>query len=569
MAEPLSAGRRIYSAGLPLPDLRPSLSQPLTWFARDNLPISDTDAQFVKEEILTAALGNLADVDSRLEELRAEMLGMTAERNRWQETVDHCRGALSPLRRLPSEVLGEMFQIFCSQTDNIVDILDGPWLLSHVCSLWRRIVLSTPSLWTHIAVCNSFQPRASHAYPYASPALLDAALSHSNDLPLNVYFKNDADPTKLSEEFLYDRLYLLLGSLMRVAERWQHCSFCLLPQPEEIDSLEAVKGRLISLETLKIEFSAALRMSELQTIDTFEVAPKLRCVELYAVDYYRFILPFAQLACIREHWCNALEDDVIDDTLQAPVTSFQLYLLDCTQLDELHLVHSFFFHRVPDDPVPLISHRLRSLIISDPRLLDIVELPCLEALDIKTLPYVDDEGLTEWPECPNQMYAPIVPFLQHSRCPLKCLKITEPEVHTLTDILRLTPLLERLKLRYNRWGHMDASDIPALLAVLDPAQNPDVLPNLQSLTIHLGARGRNCTYGYPGYVTPWLNEAFNTAVANRQSGQLRKLLVMIRDFDFPSAQFEEALDRLGKCKRDGMDISVSTLIDGSSAQTLV
>lgn len=569
MPDLLPAGRRAYSASLPLLDLMPSLSQRLTRLTRDNIPISDTDAQFVQEDILPVALGNLAVVDSRLEELRAELLSMTAEQNRWQKTVDHCRGALSPLRRFPTEILEAVFQIFCSQTDNILDILDGPWLLSHVCSLWRRIVLSTPSLWTHIAVCDSFQPRVQRAYSYSSSTLLHIALSRSGDLPLNISFKNHADHMKLSQKFC-DRLHHLFELLMRVAERWQHCTFYFLSHIEDLESLEAVKGRLISLETLKIEFSSADHSWELQTVDYFEVAPQLRSVELYAVDHHEFILPFAQLVCIREHWLNDRENDDAG-MFPAPVSSFNRFLLECTQLDELHLVH-LFAHRVSSayDWIPMVSHRLRSLIISDPLLLKIVELPCLESLDIKTLSSIDYEGQAEWPVCPSQMYAPIVPFLRRSRCPLKCLKVTEPEAREVHEMVQLTPLLERLKLRYNCWGCMDDTDIPELLAVLDPARNADVLPNLKSLVIRLGAKVRRSSYGYPEYVTSWLNEAFCTAVANRQAGQLRKLLVTIYGFSldyFPGQ--EQVLAALRKCKRDGMDISVSMLDCESCARSFV
>ncbi|KAJ6580866.1 hypothetical protein B0H19DRAFT_844203, partial [Mycena capillaripes] len=64
---------------------------------------------------------------------------------------------LSPLRRMPSEVLSEIFSwISPSLRTELArrrfDVEDSPWVLTHISSRWRAVSISTPSLWSRIAI---------------------------------------------------------------------------------------------------------------------------------------------------------------------------------------------------------------------------------------------------------------------------------------------------------------------------------------------------------------------------------------------------------------------------------
>ncbi|KAJ7608988.1 hypothetical protein FB45DRAFT_670999, partial [Roridomyces roridus] len=60
------------------------------------------------------------------------------------------RTTLSPLRRMPPELLRHIFgfalPILASEVDGRVTS-HSPWTSTHVCSRWRDIAISTPSLW--------------------------------------------------------------------------------------------------------------------------------------------------------------------------------------------------------------------------------------------------------------------------------------------------------------------------------------------------------------------------------------------------------------------------------------
>ncbi|KAJ7482177.1 hypothetical protein B0H11DRAFT_1666321, partial [Mycena galericulata] len=66
---------------------------------------------------------------------------------------------LSPLRRMPPEILAEIFSWTLPslpeamhRSDNRFTIQESPWLLTHVSRRWRAVSISTPELWSLIAL---------------------------------------------------------------------------------------------------------------------------------------------------------------------------------------------------------------------------------------------------------------------------------------------------------------------------------------------------------------------------------------------------------------------------------
>ncbi|KAJ6481337.1 hypothetical protein C8R47DRAFT_595801 [Mycena vitilis] len=75
-----------------------------------------------------------------------------------RKTVDALLGALSPIRRIPPEILSVVF-LLCrdnslqsdaySIADSIADSREAPIVLGQVSSRWRTICHGTPLLWDH------------------------------------------------------------------------------------------------------------------------------------------------------------------------------------------------------------------------------------------------------------------------------------------------------------------------------------------------------------------------------------------------------------------------------------
>ncbi|KAE9382538.1 hypothetical protein BT96DRAFT_747313, partial [Gymnopus androsaceus JB14] len=60
------------------------------------------------------------------------------------------RNLLSPIRRIPLELLSGIFQLSCTPEDgwdSSHDIVNRISVLCRVCIAWRRAALSTPQLW--------------------------------------------------------------------------------------------------------------------------------------------------------------------------------------------------------------------------------------------------------------------------------------------------------------------------------------------------------------------------------------------------------------------------------------
>ncbi|KAJ6595071.1 hypothetical protein DFH09DRAFT_887300, partial [Mycena vulgaris] len=66
--------------------------------------------------------------------------------------ITSLKGVLSPIRRIPPEILAEIF-LNCRQNSrasefySITDPSEAPLLLGRVCSSWRVIAHGTPRLW--------------------------------------------------------------------------------------------------------------------------------------------------------------------------------------------------------------------------------------------------------------------------------------------------------------------------------------------------------------------------------------------------------------------------------------
>ncbi|KII85672.1 hypothetical protein PLICRDRAFT_116328, partial [Plicaturopsis crispa FD-325 SS-3] len=98
-------------------------------------------------EILDDAKTRLSCVKTelaRIDDARRWLLGEQAILKR---TITGHESIVSPCRRLPAELLSEIFS-FCLPAAKVVPQPDkAPLLLTRVCRKWRAIALSTPALW--------------------------------------------------------------------------------------------------------------------------------------------------------------------------------------------------------------------------------------------------------------------------------------------------------------------------------------------------------------------------------------------------------------------------------------
>ncbi|KAK7031033.1 hypothetical protein VNI00_013823 [Paramarasmius palmivorus] len=93
----------------------------------------------------------ISEPEKQVQLLNEKISQLQAERNRLQKFIDNHRALLSPARRLPRDIIAEVF-LHCLPVDQLptCDASEAPLVLTTVCRSWREIAITTPRLWRAI-----------------------------------------------------------------------------------------------------------------------------------------------------------------------------------------------------------------------------------------------------------------------------------------------------------------------------------------------------------------------------------------------------------------------------------
>jgi len=377
--------------------------------------------------------------------------------------VESLRSLLTPIRRLPPELLTEIFMHCLPRQRFIRPAPDqAPLLLAQICASWRRASISIPSLWTSLEL-HGFQTDTMGDEPLPEETqrvndLLYTWFSRTEDCPLSLSVQDDS---------------LLLTSVSKklddLAGRWQHLNLlvsehthrCLDPS-YEYSSLQSF--RLHTLEGLEEVLVHDLSGSMLN-------APQL--THFIWDNNAQHSTPIEML------WEN-----LTYLTLCTPMTIQQCL----TILPRLTRMQNLNLQDISTEPgnLPLCSvslPELKSLVLCSTE--DIH--PVFNAL---TLPNLREFVLSigSWP------HTSILNLFHRSRCPLESLNLYFPllsEAHFLECLERLHTTLIELTLQSNTERGFPITD-----AVLERLTNTGVgevlCPKLQIIAMYQCIR---CTEG--------------------------------------------------------------------------
>ncbi|KAJ7302964.1 hypothetical protein DFH08DRAFT_794099, partial [Mycena albidolilacea] len=120
-----------------------------------NEPLDDPELALI-HSVISDADARLACLDDEISTLEEKLQQLEEEHASLSHHRTRKKAILSPLSRMPSEVLGEIFMLTLPSVMADLgpkDYLVGsPWVLPHISSRWRATSLSTPSLWSRIAL---------------------------------------------------------------------------------------------------------------------------------------------------------------------------------------------------------------------------------------------------------------------------------------------------------------------------------------------------------------------------------------------------------------------------------
>ncbi|KAJ7601850.1 hypothetical protein DFH06DRAFT_378422 [Mycena polygramma] len=220
---------------------------------------------------ISAAPDELARHDAEIEWLRSVLGKLISDRDELAQYADRCRTVLSPIRRVPTELWATIFDM-CSPCapdgeDNLSDTTTpeeevnrlSQWhllQLSQVSSLWHKIAMGTPKLWSKIVVDTSLWNQITLS-PAKLLSLLNSSLKRGGNHPLTMeigVWAEDPQP------------HATMILLSQHASRWKDVYF--FSDLESTQLLADAKGNLDRLEKLHV-------FAEWKGVDIFQIAPRL------------------------------------------------------------------------------------------------------------------------------------------------------------------------------------------------------------------------------------------------------------------------------------------------------
>ncbi|KAH6904607.1 hypothetical protein BKA70DRAFT_1295843 [Coprinopsis sp. MPI-PUGE-AT-0042] len=256
----------------------------------------ESDRTLVQESIRQSKR-SLSEVDEELQKLKAQVADLECRRSRLEEGLAHKQGILSSLRRLPPEILEEIF----------LNITPAPLF-------WRSIYLSLPRLWStfHFDLSGVVNPGAQLQNSIAG--LLQTCLQRSGTELLRFTFQSQCSHVHSGQMNLYfdDLSRSLLTTLVEASSRWCEVNLSLDDLFMCSDALSLAKGRVPFLQSLRlVSKTTPIAALSRQAIDAFSDAPRLVKLSLqdviYPTSYLR--IPWSQLRYLNSKGCTFFEGE--------------------------------------------------------------------------------------------------------------------------------------------------------------------------------------------------------------------------------------------------------------------
>ncbi|KAF7336994.1 hypothetical protein MVEN_02135900 [Mycena venus] len=140
--------------------------------------------------LLVDPADELARLDAQIEEMEFALSQLKEKRASLKAPIDAHRALISPMRRVPLDVLQEIF-FSClpmPSMNALIEPAEAPLLLGRICRHWRRVAYSSPMLWSSIHIPSLNYDYHSHALTSKLESVVGAWLERSATCPLSISF---------------------------------------------------------------------------------------------------------------------------------------------------------------------------------------------------------------------------------------------------------------------------------------------------------------------------------------------------------------------------------------------
>ncbi|KAF7328294.1 F-box domain-containing protein [Mycena sanguinolenta] len=325
----------------------------LSQLSSTNEPPLEPELTFLRP-IVEKTRARLATLNAEISRLKNRLRELKDERTALSEFHSQNTRIISPVRRIPAEILGEIFSWTLPSMHEGFDTEECPWVLTHVCRRWRAVALSTPSLWSLITIDFSNEQK----YP-----LQMIRLQLKRARSLKVHFFGE----QIYESGPQITLFKLLAGY---CARWEELSIRLIS--DLVPHLRTLYPAPTALRKVWIQWDMEeSQPSTLHSVDFLRTAISL--VDIGVHCQYRFIP--TQLPMF--HRLTRYDFD-------APWTTHAELLKSLPNLIEVRIRRDF--DRLVDWPIPgkpIDLLRLRRLFVNDSTTLDYLRAPSAEEIAIQ------------------------------------------------------------------------------------------------------------------------------------------------------------------------------------------
>lgn len=469
---------------------------------------------------------NLEDIEDASTQLTEALKRLDILRGVLVTHLCECRRVLSPVRKLPAEILAEIF-LYASGTsagrpvtDEIPKLMRSPKHFLGVCRHWRETGISLQDLWTCIDIKLGFRDSETSLHNLAGLVGLHLQRSKSAPLYINLTSRNEVNVRPF------------IDALVPHSARWQFAHIAI--PAASLQRLIGIEGSLDRLARLDLSVSDS-HSPDPAVFDMFEFAPQLSSLKLSTFVSGRQSIPWSQLTRLE---------------LSLSVSQSLIVLSHVPQITEclLSCEHKTFDNL--NTPLPVTLAHLHSLHIdgyfgSSISVLSFLTTPILESFSLNalSLQLLDKDTMES-----TDLVETLLPFVQQSSSTLKGLTLygssIDPEV--FIALLQETPNLRHLS--FDDHSGLMTSDVMQPQLKYEPGSPTYLIPLLETIKVNVISTKRFAQFD---------SDVFVDMIESRWRGPIGESVPQIRAvtiLDSKADVTKGAYTRLKAFQREGLQL---------------